>query len=195
MMFLKALLVLGALAGVTKAEELNLQNRIVFSEIYFRPSGGDREAFIELYNPTNTVINAGLWKVCDASGACTQLAGSLGVDSYLTLCKDMSAYIACNQATSLQLDTITQLFVKDSNDQTVDVVTVTGTPPTGSAYTRGLDQNNLLTFAFTTDVNPGSGWLGGPEPTIAPTPAPFSVAGVSIAGELMFAMGYLPSID
>ena len=176
-MFAKALLALGALAGIVHAE-LNV-NRVVFSEILFRPVGGDRGQFIELYNPTSQHVNAGDYKVCNPSGDCTVLAGDFADHSYYVLCRDLSSYMFCRQATSLQLGDITQLFLyKSTSTSPVDVVTTPSASPIGESFTRGMNTNNLLEFSYTTP-SPGAGYLGGSTVTDAPTPAPFAVAGVS----------------
>jgi hypothetical protein len=181
-MFVRALIALTALAGLVQAE-LSL-DRLVFSEILFRPSGGDRGGFIELYNPTGDAVDTGAYQICTAANQCVSLAGGLAADSYYVLCSDISAYAFCRQATTIQLSSITQLYLKkDGLD--ADVVTAPGVPPTGSSYVRGTSgsgsNSDLLVFAYSTTPSVGVGFLGGATVTLAPSPSPPPpIAGVSI---------------
>ena len=178
-MFGKILLVLSALSWAVNANLVG--GNVVFSEILFKPSSGNRDEFIELYNPTNKVVNAAEYKVCNASGACTTLAGDLNPDSYYVLCRDISSYMFCRQATPLQIGGLTQVFLfKGVGITPVDTATTPDTPPVGSSFTRGLDPSNLLAFSYSSPTI-GVGYLGGPTYTATPTPAPVQVPGVSRA--------------
>lgn len=179
-MFSKALLALTALAGFASAE-LSL-DRLVFSEVLFRPTEGDRGEFVELYNPTGEAIDTGAYSVCTAADVCVNLAGMLAADSYYVICSDISTYAFCRQASTVQLGSSTQLKLL-KNGESADVVTTPGTPPIGMAYARGLDsdttQNGLLKFSYT-EPSVGVGFLGGATVTAAPSTAPPPpVAGVS----------------
>ena len=175
----KIILALSALALAVDAKLAG--DNVVFSEILFKPSSGNRGEYIELYNPTGKVVSAAEYKVCNASGACTALAGDLNPDSYYVLCRDISSYMFCRQATPLQLGGINQLFIfKGSDVNAVDVATTPDTPPVGKAFVRGLNASNLLEFSYSSPTI-GVGFLGGPTSTAGPTPAPVQVPGVSTA--------------
>lgn len=173
-MFIRALLFLTALCGLVQAELK--ADRLVFSEVLFKPTGGDRQDFIELYNPTGATINTAEYRVCTAADECTNLAGMLGQDSYFVLCSDLSAYAFCRQVTKINLSSITQLLLYKSGDDVLDVVTTPSSPPIGSSYARGINadgtQTSLLAFSYTTTPTVGVGFLGGTTVTPAPSPMP-----------------------
>jgi hypothetical protein len=148
-------------------------DHLVFSEILPNPVGGDRGAFIELYNPTGREVDASLYQVCNGAGTCTSLAGRFSPASYYVLCNDMSFDMTCRQATKIQLDVNSDLYIYNIADNSLKDSANWGiNPPLGSSYLRGLFEDPWA-WGFSATNTPGVGLLGGPFPTRNPsTPLP-----------------------
>jgi Lamin Tail Domain/EGF domain len=163
-------------AAVAIAFRLANAKTILLSEVYVRPTIGERGQFIELFNPTGIMVDMSKYKVCVGSGApCTSLSGFLPAGAYYSICRDLSVYAYCNAGTALKLDGLTGsaagLKLIDTTGAVVDSATWPELP-VGVSIARGLDLSNLMTFVSTTIPSIGSGFIEGLAPTSKLTPAP-----------------------
>lgn len=152
----------------------------VFSEIHPNPSATDGLQFIELYNPSGASMNLGGYKVCDSTmTTCTDLKGSVMMDSYYVICRDISEYMHCNIGTKLFLGTsaVTSLVLVNPSGIAIDQASwASANIPANSSYVRGLIAGSPLAFGVQAGASAGVGYLGGPGVTSPPTQTPTTKA-------------------
>lgn len=173
--FLAAALGCAFLASFVKAQETEI---LEISEIYFRPANGQRDSFIELYNPNDYVARAENYQVCSGNN-CQQLAGKIAANSYYVLCADISSSVHCRLGlpflTFVDTDDVTEIYLRRASGASIDIEVKVSNPTIGASYTRFRDSNE---FVFTTTISPGHGFLGGQKATLIPTSPPVEIEGV-----------------
>lgn len=139
-----------------------LASNVVINEFLPHPSSGND--WIEIYNPTSSIVDLSNWILVDSTSTMKTLSGSVAANGFISF-----------EVSNRLNNGGDSIFLKDSSGTTIDNYSYSSDPGIDKSIGRSPDGSGWTTLtAQSRDSSNGSSSTSTPSPSPSPTPSPSS---------------------